>query len=274
MSWIARLAPLLFLVPRLAAGQSLVLARLTPEARNAFDVYIRGVEAKVEDRLNGRRSFLWADESPERRADLLRGEVLIQQVPASMQPAGGLIHDWIGAVFLRGASLPGVLRLVQDYDNHRSVYRPEVTGSRLLSRNGNDYKVLLRLRKKKVITVVLNTEHDVRYTPAGQTRWVSRSYSTRIAEVEKAGSADERELPAGHDHGFLWRLYSYWRFDERDGGVYVECEAVSLTRDVPAGLGWLILPIVRDLPKESLEQTLRATRAAVAQAGGRTAAKE
>ena len=269
MGWIVRLAPMLFLVSRLAPGQSLVLARQTPEVRNAFNVYIRGVEAKAEDRLNGRRSFLWADESPERRADLLRGEVLIQQLPASTQPAGGLIHDWIGAVFLRGASLAGVLRLVQDYNRHERWYRPEVAGSRLVSRNGNDYKVFLRLRKKKVITVVLNTEHDVSYTPVGETRWASRSYSNRIAEVERAGSADERELPVGHDHGFLWRLYSYWRFEERDGGVYVECEAVSLTRDVPAGLGWLILPIVRDLPKESLEQTLRNTRAAVEQSGRR-----
>jgi hypothetical protein len=72
-----------------------------------------------------------------------------------------------------------------------------------------------------------------------------------------------RELPPGQDHGFLWRLNSYWRFEERDGGVYVECEAISLTRNVPLGLGWLVNPIIRSLPRESLANTLWATREAV-----------
>ena len=63
--------------------------------------------------------------------------------------------------------------------------------------------------------------------------------------------------------GFLWRLYSYWRFHERDGGAYVECRAISLTRDVPTGLGWIIEPIIQKLPKESLIHTLNATRHAL-----------
>ena len=132
--------------------------------------------------------------------------------------------------------------------------------SKLLSRNGNDFKIYLRLFKKKVISVVLNTEHDARFTEISPTRWQSRSYSTKIAEVKNPGEADERELPPGNDHGFLWRLDSYWRYEQRDGGVYVECEAISLTRNVPTGLGWLIDPIIRDLPRESLAGTLRATR--------------
>jgi hypothetical protein len=96
------------------------------------------------------------------------------------------------------------------------------------------------------------------------THWYSRSYSTRIQEVENAGKSDESLKPAGKDHGFLWRLYSYWRFVERDGGVYMECQAVSLTRDIPTGLGWMIEPIIRQLPKESLVNTLRKTRDALA----------
>jgi hypothetical protein len=81
--------------------------------------------------------------------------------------------------------------------------------------------------------------------------------------VDHAGKPDERVLPPGHDSGFLWKLYSYWRFQERDGGVYVECEAISLTRAVPAGLGWVIQPIITSLPRESLANTLRETRAAL-----------
>ena len=110
---------------------------------------------------------------------------------------------------------------------------------------------------------MLNTDHEVRYIPIDGKRWCSKSYSTRIAELESPGEPGERELPPGHDHGFLWRLNSYWRFEERDGGVYVECEAISLTRDIPAGLGWLISPIVRSLPRESLANLLQATREGV-----------
>ena len=121
----------------------------------------------------------------------------------------------------------------------------------------------LRLLKKKVITVVLASEHDVKYTPQDKTRWRSVSRTTKIAEVENAGKPDERELPPGTGEGFLWKLNSYWRFEERDGGTWLECEAISLTRDVPTGLGWIILPIIRDLPKQSLENTLRSTRTAL-----------
>jgi hypothetical protein len=43
----------------------------------------------------------------------------------------------------------------------------------------------------------------------------------------------------------------------------VECQAVSLTRDIPTGFGWIVDPIIRNLPKESLENTLKSTRAAL-----------
>ena len=126
---------------------------------------------------------------------------------------------------------------MQDYNHHKDIYKPEVIDSRLIGHSGNDFKIQLRLLKKKVITVVLDTYYDVHYVPVDKTRWYSRSYSTRIQEVDNAGKPDERLQPAGKDHGFLWRLYSYWRFVERDGGVYMECQAVSLTRDIPTGPG-------------------------------------
>jgi hypothetical protein len=151
----------------------------------------------------------------------------------------------------------------RDYDHHKDVYQPEVIDSRVISHTGNDFHIYLRLLKKKVITVVLNSEHEVKYTPLDKTRWRSVSRTTKIAEVEKAGKPEEREKPPGTGEGFLWRLNSYWRFEERDGGTWLECEAISLTRDVPIGLGWIVEPIIRDLPKESLANTLRSTRAAL-----------
>jgi hypothetical protein len=170
----------------------------------------------------------------------------------------GLIHDWTGAVFLPGVTLEQTLALVRDYDRHKQYYKPEVVDSRVLSHDGNDYLIYLRLLKKQILTVVLDTEHEVRYRQVDATRWRSNSRTTKISELDHG-----RPLPPGTGHGFLWRLNSYWRFEERDGGTWVECQAVSLTRDIPTGLGWLIDPIVRKLPRESLANTLKETRAAL-----------
>ncbi len=239
-----------------------VAAELKKETVQAFEHYIRAAEARIDDQVRGSKGFLWSGESPERLKLLHQGEVAIQPWDGKplVRVPDGLIHDWIGAVFIPGATLERTLALVQNYDRHKNVYKPEVIDSKTVSRNGDEYKVYLRLLKKKVLTVVLNTQHDVRYFPVDTSRCYSRSYSTRIAEVENAGKPDERELPPGNDHGFMWRLDSYWRYAQRDGGVYLECEAISLTRDIPTGLGWLIEPIIRDLPRESLAGTLRATR--------------
>ena len=241
---------------------------MKPRTLQAFDEYSRGAEARIAALERG-PLFLWTDQSPERHRQVRQGAIVVERVTGK-DPAAvpeGLIHDWIGAVFLPGATLPQVIGLVQDYDQHKDVYAPEVGASKLVNRNGSDFQVFLRLLKKKVITVVLDTYYDVHYAPVDETRWCSRSYSTRIQEVENASKPNEHALPPGEDHGFLWRLNSYWRFLQRDGGVYVECEAISLTRDIPMGLGWVVGPVVRDLPRESLVSTLQKTRDALAKRG-------
>ena len=248
----------------LAQGGVAPAAELKKHTLQAFDAYIRTVENQLDERLR-KGDFLWCDDNPARLAQVRAGAVVIQpsKGKGEIEVRDGLIHDWVGAVFIKGATLKKVLAAVQNYDNHKNTHKPEVLDSRLISRNGNDFKIYLRVMKKKVITAVLNTEHDVHYYPVSATREHSRSYSTRIAEVENHGEKNEREKPVDTGHGFLWRLYSYWRFQEKDGGVYIECQAISLTRDIPFGFGWVAMPIVRDLPRESLENTLRATRNAL-----------
>jgi hypothetical protein len=237
-------------------------AELKPKTLAAFDQYVR----QAEERLAAPKPFLWADESPDRLRRLKAGEVVVMPFHAKpeLKVPDGLIHDWVGSIFIPGANLSKVLTLVQDYNHHKDIFKPEVIDSKLLSRQGNEFRINLRLLKKKVITVVLNSEHDVKYYHVDATRWRSVSHTTKIAEVENPGKKDEREKPPDTGEGFLWRLNSYWRFEERDGGVYMECEALSLTRDVPTGLGWLIEPIIRNLPQESLDSTLRLTRSALA----------
>ncbi len=175
----------------------------------------------------------------------------------------GLIHDWIGTVFIPEAAISNVLARIQDYNNHKIYYQPDVIDSKLIARHGNDFKIHLRVLKKKILTVVLDTDHDVHFCQIDDRRWRCRSRTTRCAEVHDAGKPTETVQPPDSGYGFLWRLDSFWSFEERDAGVYAECRAISLTRDIPAGLGWIVEPIVRNLPKETLVHTLKATREAV-----------
>jgi hypothetical protein len=239
-------------------GQS-AIAGPSPRTDAEFSRYVAAREASLD-----REPGLWIDRNPAEAAAARRGEVAVQSLnrnPVAL--AHGLAHDWVGAVFVPGATLASTLALVQDYDNHKRVYQPEVVDSKLISRQGNGYRVYLRLQKRKVITVLLNSEHEVYYKQIDSKRAQSRSYSRRIAEIDDPGTPSERELSPADDHGFLWKINSYWRFEERDGGVWIECEAISLSRDVPFGLGAIVIPVIRELPAESLRKTLEATRTAL-----------
>ena len=237
---------------------------LQPHTVVAFDQYIGKAEERISRQAHG-GAFLWADGVAATQSRIQKGEALAAPFSGNgdLEVRDGIIHDWIGAVFVPGATIAKTIALAQDYDAHKTLYGPDLQDSKTIRREGDDYDIYLRLLKKKVITVVLDTNHHVRYFPLSATRWYSVSHSTRIAEVEDPGESDEREMTPGRDHGFLWRLNSYWRFEQRDNGVYIECEAISLTRSVPLGFGWLVNPIVRTLPRESLTNTLRSMRAAV-----------
>jgi hypothetical protein len=239
--------------------------QLRPETLNSFKDYVRHAEEAMENTLRDERAFLWSDGDRSRARQVRVGEVLAQywsgrgpeEVPK------GLLHDWVGAAFVPGTTVEATLLLIQDYDHHQAIYRPEVLASKLMRRRGNDFEIYMRLLKKKILTVVLDTDHDVHYQQIDSTRWLCRSHTTRIAEVENAGTPKEEILPPDTGYGFLWRLYSFWRFQERDSGVYIECRAISLTRDAPLGLGWIIEPIIQKLPRESLIRTLECTRQAL-----------
>jgi hypothetical protein len=248
-------------------------AELRPEATRGFDRYVALTESRMQGELAPGGAFLWVDGLPEPRrsetyARLQHGEMIaarLQTADPSGQSStpGALIHHWVGTIFIPGVSLAQVLAVVQDYDRHAEYYKPEVAQSKMVEHSGDDYKVHYRLRKKKIITIILDTDYDVHRHFFDAARAYSNSLSTRIAQVEHAGEPDEHELPPGKDGGYLWRLNSYWRYFDSGRGVYVQCEAISLTRDIPAGLNWLVGSFVESVPKESLEFTLQSTRSAV-----------
>jgi len=248
------------------------LVELRETTLQSFRNYVAEVEQRNNESLRT-GSFLWIDElseplRSEAYAKLKQGGVVMRRLPSNAgdkayEFPGGMIHDWQGIVFIPGATLDQALTLLQDYDHHASYYAPDVERSKIESREGNHFRVFMRFRRKKIVTVVLNTEQDITYFRDPAARAHSRSSATRIREVADVGTKQEHEKAPNEDNGFLWQMETWWRMEQRDGGVYIQNEVVTLTRNVPTGLGWLIEPFVTSIPKETLEFTLGVTRKAV-----------
>jgi len=200
-----------------------------------------------------------------RDPELRGGEARIEAVDAvrKVNAPSAMIQHWVGTMFISGATLAQVQSVLRDYADYKNFYRPKVIESRELAHAGDEYDVLLRLYEKHILTVVLNSTYHIRYEMPDSKHLTVTSRSTRIGEVKDPGKSYTEEVATGEDSGFLWRLNSYWHFEAADGGVYARCEAISLSRDVPAGLGWMLKGFLESFPKESMVNTLRGTRAAV-----------
>jgi hypothetical protein len=248
-------------------------SELRTEAVRGYERYVEITEQRMKKELAPSGPFLWVDDLPEPRrneiyARLHRGEVVTAKLQTNdpsgeSRTPGALLLHWVGTIFIPGASLERVLAVVQDYDHHSEFYKPQIVKSKTLEHSGDEFKIYYRIRKKKIITVILDTEYRAHRHSLDAARVYTDSFSTRIAQVEHSGEPDERDLPPGEDSGFLWRLNSYWRYFDSGRGVYVQCEAISLSRDIPTSLGWLIGPLAESVPRESLEFTLQSTRGAV-----------
>jgi hypothetical protein len=257
-------------VARLELG--LVLVALSPgawaeapaPAVAAFNGYVGALEARLAHAHRSSEGFLTGDASmAERRAQLRHGEVVIEQVKAP-QLNGALLHDWRGSAFVSGATAAEFEKLLRDFDADARVFAPEVMSGRTLLADGDHVQGTMRVRQKHVITVVLDTTYDVRFGRLEPEDGWNASRSTRVDEIADAGTSHERVLSPQEEHGFLWRINTYWTWQERDGGLYVQVESVSLTRGIPMGLGWIVKPFVESVPRESLEFTLSSARRAMA----------
>jgi putative flippase GtrA len=247
-------------------------AKLQPKTAQGFAKYVAAVEARRAREIAHNEPFLEFERYPAAQqgrvmAALKRGEVYVErgrvsrdQAAAEISIDGGLINHWRGTVFVPNVTLDNLLKVLQEpqTDKHK---QEDVLSSRVVSRNGDSQKVFLRLRRTKFVTVVYDTEYDVDYKRLAPDRALSNSISTKIVEIENPGTPRERALPEGDDHGYMWRLNSYWRYKQVDGGVLVEIESLTLSRDLPAIVGPLIRPIVNSTARESMTRTLSSVRA-------------
>ncbi|HEV2688509.1 MAG TPA: hypothetical protein VGV35_08135 [Bryobacteraceae bacterium] len=243
-------------------------ARLSPPAERAFTTYITNLEERLAGQHAGRDLYLAvlngdAATRSDRERQLLSGGVRIEPVNGgTWEVSGGLMHHWRAATFVPGADAGQMLALLRDPNHLSRYYAPEVVSSHTVTADGKRMS-LIRFKKRKVVTVVLDAEFEGYNELTGDGRGYSFSRSTHIWQVDEPGTANEHRRPEGDDDGYLWRLNSYWSFVETQTGLLIECEAVSLTRKIPLGLGWLITPIIQTLPKESLQFTLQATKNAL-----------
>jgi hypothetical protein len=215
--------------------------KLSSESVRAFDDYIKAAEAE----------FDWRGHIPLDK----KGVTII---PGGLNPTiqlpDALIHDWVAAVVVRNTTVEQVLAVLQSYSDYKRIYASQISESTVFSHYGNYWKIYLKLCRKAIVRANLATEYDVEYRWLNKRRWAMISHSTKVAEVDGG-----RVLPVGTGHGYLWRLNAYWVLEQRPEGVYIECRAISMSRDIPAGLRWAIKPMITSVPRRSLQDTIEAT---------------
>jgi hypothetical protein len=231
-------------LPALPGAQ--LTTRLSVESARAFDEYVKGAEA----------GFDWRSHVPLDK----HGVKVIPVGPnGTTELPDAIIHDWVAAEVVRNATVEQVLAVLQSYGDYKRLFASQITDSKVYSHHDNQWRIYLKLYKKEIFTANLATEYDVEYRCLSAGRWAMLSHSTKVAEV-----ADGVVLPVGTGHGFLWRLNAYWVLEQRPEGVYIECRAISMSRDVPVGLGWALKGVAAKLPRESLRDTMEATARALA----------
>ncbi len=186
--------------------------------------------------------------------------ILEQLTPATgTDLPGAMLHHWRGTAFAAGAKAADFERLMKDFNAYPEHFPPQVLRAKTLSQRGDRFEAVMRVRQKHIVTVVMDTAYDIAFGQLDVQHGYSISRSTKISEIDSPGTESERVLKPDEEHGFLWKLNTYWSYEERDGGLYMQIESVSLTRSIPTGLGWAVGPFVKSVPRESLEFTLRST---------------
>lgn len=236
---------LLAALPGSLPAQIKILVHLPAATGAAFDKYASAAEEKM---------------GPLRTSAKSDGNVDVKAVgDTPINIDGGMIHDWAGGVLVKGSTVDRALAMFQDYGDYKKTFAPEVQDSKLLAHDGEHWTTALRISRKNVFTVTFDTQYAVEYRPLGDGRWEIDSRSTKISELDD----DNQPLADGASQGFLWRLNSYWLIEPRPEGVYLECRAISLSRDIPTGLGWIVKPMIASVPRDSLRATVEEARNAL-----------
>lgn len=240
-----RHAVALLAFPMALAGQKIIV-HLSPATSQAFDQYVLAAEAKMDWR-------------PRTSAKPGGGVDLAPIGGSPIQVPDGMIHDWVGGAAVPGATVEKALAMFQDYADYKKSFAPDVIDSKALTHDGNEWTSSLRMAKRSgLIGATVDSDYAIRYRPLEGGAWSIESHSTSIRELD-----GDKLLPEGTGQGLLWRVNSYWLVEPRGEGLYIECRAISLTRDIPTGLGWIVRPFLSSVPRDSLRATVEEARKAL-----------
>jgi hypothetical protein len=245
-------------------------AELQPGTIKAWNAYVKATERRMAEESLSQDKFLALDFQAEDkvahdRRELLSGEIPVIEVKSvdsnshGIEVPDGLIHHWRGSIFIAGVTLDDVYSRVEN-PSIEDTRQEDVLDSAVTDRTSESLKLFLKLQRSAIIRVVYNTEHQVHFQRRDGGKAWSRSTATKIAELEHPQTPDELEKPQGSDRGFLWRLNSYWRYQQVDGGVIVELESITLSRSIPAVFRVLVRPLINKVARESMERTLDSMR--------------
>jgi hypothetical protein len=255
----------LLLLARPSSAQLVV--KLDPETVTEFERYAKSVEAELERRWEGKANFISVEDSPTENAKVMGGELLVRPARPDGNPQSvtdGLIHDWIGTVFIPETNPERVISVLRNFDNHKKIY-PEITDSKTLSSTDTETVGYWRVQQRKgMVPVVLDIQQHAYYKKLAPGKWNCRAYARKITEIDKTPFSRGRRFPEGEGHGYMWRMYAYWSIESVNGGVLAECRILSLSRSIPQAVAWAVGPYVQKAPEESLTSTLKQTKAATA----------
>jgi hypothetical protein len=257
-----------FIVLTIMAGAPALVSAIDLQANTveAWDAYVRNADSRLQTRIEARQPFLWVDESPDRIARVRRGEVVITPVAGdgTRDVPNGLIHDWIGAVFIPGATIDSLYSVMHDYGRYKDYYKPVVADSKAIgcTSTAQEFSMVWKHRAM-LVTTVIQSRYEGHDVEVDARRGYNVTGTTEVRQIEDYGHSGAHALPAGTGNGFIWRLHSLIRYEERDGGVYLELEAMALSRDIPGAVRGLVKPLVNHLSINSLTTTLHQTRDAV-----------
>jgi hypothetical protein len=255
-----------FAIAVLLMAPAVRAADLKPEAIQRWDEYVAMVDERNQAHLARGNSFLASDEIPGQLTKLRDGEIIVtpadKHIP--LKVCSGLIHDWVGAAFIPNTTIGDVLSIVRNYDRYVEFYQPNVVMSKALRKTElKDHYSMVMMNKSVVAKTALDADYKTTYVPVDEHRWYSISEATRIQEIAEYRTAAQHMLPENHGTGLIWRLHTVTRFEEKDGGVYIELEAVVLSRDIPSAFRWMVEPIVRRVARSSMTTSLQETESAV-----------
>jgi hypothetical protein len=186
-------------------------ADLKQKTTDAFNKYVAVTEERMAGELKPGGPFLYPDRpGPNPSAEmrdaynrLRQGEILVERQETKLggkdlYVPDGMVHHWVGLAFIPGATLADTLAVVQDYDHRAELYKPEVVAAHVISHQGDDYRIFMRLYQRRFTTVVFNTEFAIHWGGVDEKKLYSNSVSTRVAEVQDAAKPDGPEVPVGH----------------------------------------------------------------------------